>query len=416
MKVNSTEVPQTCDQQISPSLKGARVIILSTQSGETDAEGTALVCARYLRDQHFVEVEIWNSVAQQSTENSDDVLRRKVVVPLPWSKNRVRQTLRLLKFAKRLRSARPDVIISIGSLQSVATGLIWKLTGARACIWYECSDKRERLGGRPDALAARKTTAFVADSQGGAEFFRNELGAESSRIHLIHRGIEAGKPQMDRTAWRHRLNLIEDCFVACMFADLKSSNDHMTLIKAWRIVVDRLASSNRNAVLILVGRFVDSHNLLKATAYDLELFDNVLFLGEQDDLEGLAQASDLCVHTALSETCPQQVLACMAAGLPLVATDYAGIREAVGTSGLEFLTPADNPEELAERIVKLATDPARREALGARNRQRIESAFNPRQMCQEIASVISEALLPSNGVIENRGIHDAGSKQPVSNV
>ena len=66
----------------------------------------------------------------------------------------------------------------------------------------------------------------------------------------------------------------------------------------------------------------------------------------------------------------------MAAGLPIVATDVGGTREILvhGESG--WLVPPGNPAALAEAIVHLLEDEARRNELGEAALHRVRSLFN----------------------------------------
>jgi glycosyltransferase involved in cell wall biosynthesis len=57
----------------------------------------------------------------------------------------------------------------------------------------------------------------------------------------------------------------------------------------------------------------------------------------------------------------------MRLGLPVVATDVPGIREAVGEVGAPFLAPPGDDTALAAAIVAFARDPALRARVGAAN-------------------------------------------------
>ena len=391
------------------SVKGARIIILLGQLELGGSQRQALLLARHLRDQYLAEVEIWGKKAGRLVGICDEhnIPWHVVEMPLPWSHSRVKQLVRLLRFAWILRASRPDVILPYEYSQGVIGGVVWRLTGAKACVWNESGSPVRRIGGRPEQFAIRHTSALVANSEASARFLAETLEAPQSQISIIRRGVELEESKMDRLAWREQQQIDPDCFVACMVANLKRSNDHVTLLKAWRIVVDRMAVMGRKAVLLLAGRFDETHESLKALAYDLELFDEVRFPGQVKDISGLARAADLCVHSSMSESCPYGVLECMAAGLPVAATDSPGVRDAVGSTGYPFLALPGNEEELAGRVLSLAQDPAMRAELGAANRQRIEAEFSQSRMCEQTVAVIVDGLSrrtspPANSVVRPR--------------
>jgi len=300
--------------------------------------------------------------------------------------------MRLATFAQALRRARPDVILPFMFFQSVACGLVWRWSGARMCIWNQRCEGRDRLGRWTEKLAICLTPRFVANSDHGADFLVRELGVNRDLLRVVHNGVQLGPEQGSRTTWRNHLGVNEDCFLACMVANLQQFKDHVTLLQAWRVVVDRLGDAGQQAVLLLAGRFDETHLTLKALAFDLELGRSVRFLGSVKDVSGLLGAVDLGVHSSVYEGCPNGVLECMAAGLAVAGTDYLGIREAVGPRGYPFLAPRGDAEALAERIIALALNPEARREAGADNRLRIENEFHPSTMYRKILTLLVEGL------------------------
>jgi glycosyltransferase involved in cell wall biosynthesis len=385
-------------------LRGVKIVLMVGTSTLGGAERQALNLARHLVHDQGANVEFWGygntgRVAELCEEYG--IPWRAAPVPLPWSPSRTTQLGRLLKFAWALRRAKPDVILPYMFYQSVVTGLVWRFSGARVCIWNQRCEGRDRLGPRAEKLAIRFTSSFVANSGHGAEFMVNTLGINPDLITVVHNGVELSTPQWDRTTWRNHLGVNDDCFLACMVANLHPFKDHVTLLNAWRIVVDRLQAQNRKAVLLLAGGFFETHLELKALAHDLDLGKNVRFLGGVKDISGLLKSVDIGVHSSVKEGVPNGVLECMAAGLAVAGTDYSGIREAVGEHGYQFLAPAFDPEPLAERIITLALDPDLRRKAGEANLRRIETEFHPRYMHQKMTSLISQSLQETRRVDQN---------------
>jgi glycosyltransferase involved in cell wall biosynthesis len=67
-----------------------------------------------------------------------------------------------------------------------------------------------------------------------------------------------------------------------------------------------------------------------------------------------------------------------ASGLPVIATDIRGCRQAVtdGQSGL--LVPPHDPARLAKAIEELVVDPELRQRMGAAGRRKAEAEFDDR--------------------------------------
>jgi glycosyltransferase involved in cell wall biosynthesis len=378
------------------ALAGRRIIIVLTELELGGAERQAMLLARFLSEEQKALVEVWGCLGEPGRiatlcEQYGIPWR---LVPWPWADTRQERLKRIAKFAWTLRRARPDIILPYLIFPNVVCGQVWRLTGARACIWNQRDEGIGRMP-RAERRAARQVPLFISNSQGGADFLVDKLGARRERVRVIHNGVTLSPPQAARSEWRERLGLGAGSFVACMVANLTQYKDHDTLLRAWKVVADSLHQQGRSAVLLLAGRLDSSdstHHSVKALAYDLELGRSVRFLGQVLDLSGLLSAVDLAVFSSRSEGSPNGVLESMAAGLAVAGTDISGISEAVGPEGKRYLAPSGDAAGLAERILMLAEDAGERARLGAKNRARIETEFSPQHMCEQVLALMIEGL------------------------
>ena len=385
-------MPDTNKIDDPPGLSPERIIVVIGPLELGGAERQAIQLARCLMQEQQAIVEVWGcGPPGRATELCDEfgVPWRAAPIPLPWSEKRSEQLKRLARFARALRQARPSVILPFMFLPSVVCGLTWRLTGARLCVWNQRDEGRDRLDAWAERWATRLTPRFVANSGHGAEFLTQTLRVRDERVSVVHNGVMLAAPERDRSDWRAQLEVSDNCLLACMVANLHSFKDHETLLRAWRIAIDRLTRERLEAVLLLAGRFDDKYAALKQLAGDLRLGDTVRFLGPVRDISGLLQAVDLGVHSSTNEGCPNGVLECMAAGLAVVGTDYAGIREAVGPRSYEFLAAPHDAEALAAQIVRFALDPTLRAEAGAANHLRAETEFDPRLMYEKMLPIIA---------------------------
>jgi glycosyltransferase involved in cell wall biosynthesis len=300
----------------------------------------------------------------------------------------------LARFAAKLRQARPDIIYPYLIVPNIACGLVWRWTGARTCIWNQRDSGIGRLGDRVEQRAIKRVPWFISNSINGAAFLTQTLHAPPDRVRVIHNGITLATPQADRAAWRNRLGISDDTVAACMIANLTVFKDHETLLRAWRQVLNFLKGRDQSVVLLLAGRqdsYDSTAQVLKVMVVDLELGTSVRFLGQVDDVSGLLGAADLAVFSSRSESSPNGALESMAAGLALAATDNPGIREAVGPD-YEFLAPIEDADALAERIVRLVTDPSLRAEQGAANQKRIKTEFSPELMYRQTTALMIQSL------------------------
>ena len=376
-------------------LNGRRIIIVLESLELGGAERQAIRLAERLVHQYGAKVQVWGFGDEGRAARLCDSVGIPWRLMRPnWGEYRFSQWLNAAaRFAYFLRKARAEILLPYCGRSNVICGLAWRLAGAETCIWNQ---RDEGIGiqrtSRPTQWAVRNTPAYVSNSQNSAEFLTRTFGVPLERISIVHNGVELAPPVHDRVKWRHNLGVAQDSFLACMLANVHRNKDHLTLLRAWRVVLDNIRSHQREAVLILAGWLHPEADQVKALARELKLGQNVRFLGPVDDVTGLLSAVDLGVFSSKSEGCPNGVLECMASGLPVVATDIPGIREAVGPAGLGYLAPPDDAGIFAQRILDIAHHSTQTCSLGKTNRERIRAEFSPDQMVHKMVAQISKAL------------------------
>jgi glycosyltransferase involved in cell wall biosynthesis len=216
--------------------------------------------------------------------------------------------------------------------------------------------------------------------------------ARPERIHVIRSSALLQDTQESGASWRARLDLGGNDLAVCMLAHLTPGKDHATVLRSWRLVIDRLAGRGPRPVLLLAGRDAGTGNAMRHLAHSLALDDQVRFLGEVADVRGLLEASDLAVFASWRELLPRGVTEPMAAGLAVAATDEPGTREAVGGPGGHLLAPPGDASALAEVLVELASDEEMRAGIGRANAELIRSRQAPELTSARFATLVMDAL------------------------
>lgn len=372
------------------ALQGLRILFLFGSLDLGGAERQGLEVADYLKGVCGARVEVWG-LSEKPGRLSELCQERSI----PWQGIRFHWGIRkgfshFFEFLARLRANRPDVLISATCVPNLVCALMWKAAGARLCIWNQVDEGLLLHGGVLHRLAVRLPHCFISNSTGGRDFLSRTYGLPPGRITVIHNGIAPPKPIHGRDEWRRRLGVEPDATLACMVANLSRHKDHETLLHAWAGISPR--PGRPRTELLLAGRFDGTEDRLSRLCEDLAIGDRVRFLGPVDDVDGLLGACDLFVYSSRSEGIPNAVLEAMAAGLPVVATDIPGIREAVGDDGRPFLAPAGDSAALADRIELLLDGAELRNSLGARLQRRAESHFSVEDMRRATAGTIIAAL------------------------
>jgi glycosyltransferase involved in cell wall biosynthesis len=115
---------------------------------------------------------------------------------------------------------------------------------------------------------------------------------------------------------------------------------------------------------------------LKERAAELGIAEHVYFIGRCDDVASLLFASHVGVLSSKAEGFANAILEYMAVGLPVVATDVGGVREAVVEGETGYIVPSGDDAQMAERIIRILGDDQRGPSMGARGKSIVAEKFS----------------------------------------
>ncbi len=150
------------------------------------------------------------------------------------------------------------------------------------------------------------------------------------------------------------------------------------------------------AIFVLVGAPDEGNpnTITKAELAAWQAESLVEYLGPRRDISSLLAAAHIaCQPSTYREGLPKSALEAMAAGKPLVATDIAGLREAVVHEQTGLLVPPGNPPALAAALHRLIADPTLRARMGAAGRERAEQNFADAIICAQTL-LVYDSLIP----------------------
>ncbi|MGQ0773801.1 MAG: glycosyltransferase [Pseudonocardiales bacterium] len=174
----------------------------------------------------------------------------------------------------------------------------------------------------------------------------------------------------DRAQARAMLGLDPADFVVGIVARLSAQKAHHVLFQA----IAQLAPTHPRLRLVVVGDGERAAELAAMTD-ELGIVDRVHFTGLRRDVDLLLPGFDVSCLSSVHEGAPITVIESMAAGVPVVATDCGAIRDMITDGDEGFLVPVGDAGALADRIARLAADPALRTRHGTRGRSRAERDY-----------------------------------------
>jgi glycosyltransferase involved in cell wall biosynthesis len=182
-------------------------------------------------------------------------------------------------------------------------------------------------------------------------------------------------------------------------AILKTQKGHAVLLDA----LAKVAGKHPQLHVLIAGDG-ELRPELENRSRELHLESQVHFLGTRKDIPDLLSASDSFVLPSLWEGMPMALIEAMASGLPVVATDVSGTREVMVDGETGLMVPPGDPDQLAQAIDQILSNPAQADAMGAAGRRRVETSFSAQTQAKEylalferIQSSRTRRLVPISG-------------------
>ncbi len=263
------------------------------------------------------------------------------------------------------------------------------------------------LGNAPAVVSCRGSQVNIAPRDPGRKGFVDGLKMtfkKAAAVHCVSEAIRDEALQYGLStdkAWVIRPAVGPDFFCPADKAEKDPGVLHVVMVGAliWTkgyeyalLALRRLLDRGVQARLHIVGDGPERPRLLY-TIQDLEL-EGQVFLHGRLSPEGVRhqlQRSDVFLLASLSEGISNALLEAMACGLPVVATDCGGIREAV-TDGLEgFVVPVRDPEAMAAALAPLASQAELRRSLGQAARQRVILRFHLAEQIKRFTALFHHA-------------------------
>ena len=142
------------------------------------------------------------------------------------------------------------------------------------------------------------------------------------------------------------------------------------VIRIFNLVVKKIPSK-----LVLVGDGPDRSNC-ENLCRELQLGDNVKFLGKQAELVELLSAADLFLMPSQSESFGLSALEAMACEVPVISSSVGGLPELVVHGETGYIAEIGDVERMAKYATELLSNNTRREMFAKAGRKRAVENFD----------------------------------------
>lgn len=177
-----------------------------------------------------------------------------------------------------------------------------------------------------------------------------EKNNRQAEIIVIPNGVDFEKFSEVKPTNRHFLGLTENDKVAITVSRLVPKNGIENLVRSVALAKEQIPELK----LLIVGSGPLETNL-KNLAVDLKIRNDVKFLGEKtyDEIPKLLKSADIFVRPSLSEGLGTAFIEAMAAGIPIIGSHVGGIPDFLKDGETGLLCEADNPRNIADKIIFL---------------------------------------------------------------
>jgi len=165
--------------------------------------------------------------------------------------------------------------------------------------------------------------------------------------------------------------------------------------------IARLAPKFKDIHLLLIGEGELRKKLEDLTA-QLELEENVSFLGYQADVPSLLKDIDLYVHPSVLEPLGIAVLEAMAAGKCVVATAVGGVPEIITDGQTGFLVPSQDVTKLANAIRNARENLSQTEKIANAGRKHVEESFGIKSIVKKYQELYTTSILQNKAESSKR--------------
>jgi glycosyltransferase involved in cell wall biosynthesis len=246
----------------------------------------------------------------------------------------------------------------------------------------------DRLGKRALCVAA---TLVIANSYAVA----THLPCRSS-VTLVYNGLNLASfdPRTDGTSFRQHYDISPDVSLVGMVGRLRPWKGQERFL----YMAAKVLSARPKTHFVLVGGDPfgledDYGKRLQQTLHQLNLSGHVTFTGQLSDVRPALAAMDVFVHPGDPEPFGLVNIEAMAMEKPVVAFAHGALPEIVIDGRTGLLVEPGNNKALADGVICLLDDRARRVALGQQGRERAGQMFRIEQTVEKVEQVLSNIIV-----------------------
>lgn len=244
-----------------------------------------------------------------------------------------------------------DVVCDFNANFAGGTMLLARLAGVakRIAFYRQGRDHfkpgilKNRVNRFLNRLVYIHATDILFNSKAAVDVFFPDRSAADQRFDVIYNGVtfESSSGSVDKNELREKFGVPPDKFLIGHVGRNDSSKNHKTIFDT----AEKLVKKYGDIHFVLCG--TDTENL-KSDIEHRGLGSDFTILGYRNDVPDLLQALDLFFFPSITEGQPNALIEAMMAGLPVMASDIAPIRECMPKGFESFLAEPNDSNQFSK--------------------------------------------------------------------
>lgn len=299
--------------------------------------------------------------------------------------NPVKDSVAFLDLRRAIRELAPDLVAThsskagwLGRLVAGTLGIPVVFTVHGWSFTEGVPKNKQRLYRTAERLAAPMANRIITVSEFDRELALRHRITTPEKLIAIHNGVPDISELYHATTDQQPPQIM-------MVARMDEPKDHETLLAA----LAGLKHTQWGLHLVGDGPLRSDY---ERRVDELGLSDKVAFWGSRKDIPELLATAQVFVLSSKWEGFPLTILEAMRAGLPVIASDVGGVKEAVVDGETGFLVPRQDAYTMRSRLETLIECPSLRQEFGKAGRERYERLFTLEKMVEDTMGVYEEAL------------------------
>lgn len=207
-------------------------------------------------------------------------------------------------------------------------------------------------------------------------YFPSKIRSKTIYAPVDVNAFHPDRVDLDEESLREELNLPQNMPVVGTVGNVNPIKGHRYLLHA----VAKMVEDGHQVAVPIVGSELDPRKSYSQELYslraDLDLEDQVKFVGFRSDIPEMLALFDLFVLPSIAEACPIAILEAMAMECPVVATNVGGVPEEIPDDEHGWVIPPKDSDALADGILEALTNPDKCQRLTSNARSRVQSKFS----------------------------------------